>query len=391
MRIVFHVLGTRGDVHPMLALALRARDRGHSAVVCASPDFEGDARSLGIEFVGIGGRSADLLAQRNDLGAHVEQLQVQVRGMVQAAAGADLVVGTGMPMAGPTAAETHGCPYRYVAQAPEFVESTDYVTPLFPVKRLPRVGRIAVNGGFNALWTLLYGPPLSRERKRLGLSSRWRDSLTPFRGDPPMILACDRALGEIPEHAAVPAIQTAGIQLDPQDVLSDRVVAFLDEHGPAVYLGFGSMLSDRLDQPLSIAGPLHAATDLPVLLRDCVSSRDEGPPWLLRIGDEPHRDLFPRCALVVHHGGAGTTTTAARSGVPQLIVPHLADQFSWALRVESLGIGARVARRVRDPARLADVAARVLSSKAQAVRAAELAEEVGWPDGAALTLDALLA
>jgi UDP:flavonoid glycosyltransferase YjiC (YdhE family) len=44
---------------------------------------------------------------------------------------------------------------------------------------------------------------------------------------------------------------------------------------------------------------------------------------------------------VVHHGGAGTTATAARAGVPQVIVSHLTEQFYWGKRVASLGVGPR--------------------------------------------------
>jgi vancomycin aglycone glucosyltransferase len=44
-------------------------------------------------------------------------------------------------------------------------------------------------------------------------------------------------------------------------------------------------------------------------------------------------------AAVVHHGGAGTTAAASRAGVPQVIVPMFSDQFYWADRVDSLGIG----------------------------------------------------
>ena len=43
---------------------------------------------------------------------------------------------------------------------------------------------------------------------------------------------------------------------------------------------------------------------------------------------------------MVHHGGAGTTTTAARSGAPQVVVPQWGDQPYWASRVADLGIGA---------------------------------------------------
>jgi len=41
----------------------------------------------------------------------------------------------------------------------------------------------------------------------------------------------------------------------------------------------------------------------------------------------------------VHHGGAGTTTAAARSGRPQVLVPHILDQFYWAHRVAAMGLG----------------------------------------------------
>lgn len=57
------------------------------------------------------------------------------------------------------------------------------------------------------------------------------------------------------------------------------------------------------------------------------------------VGDLNHSKLFPRVAAVVHHGGAGTTSTAARAGTPQVIVPHNYDQFYWAHRVKELGIG----------------------------------------------------
>jgi vancomycin aglycone glucosyltransferase len=49
----------------------------------------------------------------------------------------------------------------------------------------------------------------------------------------------------------------------------------------------------------------------------------------------------------VRHGGAGTTTTATRAGVPQVMVPQWADQPYWASRVADLGIG--VAHDVQAP------------------------------------------
>jgi hypothetical protein len=51
------------------------------------------------------------------------------------------------------------------------------------------------------------------------------------------------------------------------------------------------------------------------------------------VGEVNHRALFGRVAGVVHHGGAGTTTTATRAGAPQVVIPQAADQPYWAARV----------------------------------------------------------
>jgi vancomycin aglycone glucosyltransferase len=59
----------------------------------------------------------------------------------------------------------------------------------------------------------------------------------------------------------------------------------------------------------------------------------------LSIGEVNHEKLFPRVAAIVHHGGAGITTAAARAGRAQVIIPHNYDQFYWAHRVQELGVG----------------------------------------------------
>ena len=85
----------------------------------------------------------------------------------------------------------------------------------------------------------------------------------------------------------------------------------------------------------------------------CIRDRDCGSEILVA-GHLPHGRLFPRVAAVVHHGGAGTTWTVARSGVAHVVVPHLLDQHWWARRLESLGVaGNSIPRRRLDAGRLA--------------------------------------
>ena len=65
------------------------------------------------------------------------------------------------------------------------------------------------------------------------------------------------------------------------------------------------------------------------------------PKNIFRVGETYHGSLFPRLAGILHHGGSGTTHTAAKSGIPQFIVPRLADQHYWGNRVYKMGMGPR--------------------------------------------------
>jgi UDP:flavonoid glycosyltransferase YjiC (YdhE family) len=65
----------------------------------------------------------------------------------------------------------------------------------------------------------------------------------------------------------------------------------------------------------------------------------------------PHKLVFPRCAAVVHHAGAGTTHTTLRAGVPSVPVPHVSDQFAWSDELARLGVAPPAIRRMKLTAR----------------------------------------
>ncbi|MFC0527067.1 nucleotide disphospho-sugar-binding domain-containing protein [Phytohabitans kaempferiae] len=64
------------------------------------------------------------------------------------------------------------------------------------------------------------------------------------------------------------------------------------------------------------------------------------PPNVRPVGWVPLHHLLTGCVAVVHHGGSGSTMAALGAGVPQLVLPHGADQFVNAGAVADLGIGA---------------------------------------------------
>jgi len=51
----------------------------------------------------------------------------------------------------------------------------------------------------------------------------------------------------------------------------------------------------------------------------------------------PHALLLPRCCLVVNHGGNGSVFAALRHGLPQLLLPQGADQFTTAAACQRAG------------------------------------------------------
>ena len=52
-------------------------------------------------------------------------------------------------------------------------------------------------------------------------------------------------------------------------------------------------------------------------------------------------------AAVIHHGGAGTTAAALRSGYPSMAVPFFGDQPFWGDRIAMLGVGVRAVPRLQ--------------------------------------------
>ncbi len=99
-------------------------------------------------------------------------------------------------------------------------------------------------------------------------------------------------------------------------------------------------------------------------------------PWA------PHEALLPRCSAMVHHGGAGTTHTALRAGVPSVPVPFIMEQKLWADRIHKLGCATKPVDFWKANAdMLAKALQEVIGSPALKARAAEMGVRVSAEDG----------
>jgi MGT family glycosyltransferase len=63
------------------------------------------------------------------------------------------------------------------------------------------------------------------------------------------------------------------------------------------------------------------------------------PPGTRLLTWAPFAHVLPRSKIMIHHGGMGTTHYAIVHGVPQIVVPHAADQRIQGRRVAQAKIG----------------------------------------------------
>ncbi len=389
MRIALAVDGSRGDVHPMLALATACMARGHEVVVLAPPGFRSAVEERGMEFRVLGidihawarAHAALLTAGGvRSLRAAVpffrETLDRQFATLPRATGDVDRIIGAGVQLAGASAAELHGIPYRYVVYCPAFFPSSEHAPIVLPTQALPA----PVN---RAAWRLVLAfyrwtfRGLNRKRAELGLAPV-DDVFRHILSDRPL-LAADRELAPLPRDCPFDVEQIGCLHPVQGPALPSKLEAFLDQGPAPVYLGFGSMTDPDPAGTTKLMLEAIARVGCRALISEGWAGlgRIPLPEGVMAIEAVSHARLFPRVSAVVHHGGAGTTTTAARAGVPQLVIPHLLDQFYWAARVTRLGLGPpSVARNRLTADRLSASLAEAAENEVLAERARELGERL---------------
>ncbi|WP_405925334.1 glycosyltransferase [Streptomyces sp. NBC_00035] len=348
MRVLLMSYGSRGDVEPLAGLAVGLRELGAEVRVCAPPDeeFAKLLAGVGAEFVPFGRPVRALVTgempAEGPPGIAAELVAAHFDTVGAAAEGCDALVATGlMPAGARSVAEkldiryVYGCFHTLELPSPHRSPSSRPGPPLPPDVTDNRV-----------LWDLdaqkvnaLYGGALNTHRASIGLPpvDNVRDHV--FTDQP--WLAADPVLLPWEELTDLHVVQTGAWIRPDERPLPDELLEFLDAGEPPVYVGFGSMA-------------LRGSTDIARVAVEAVRAQGRrvlvGSGWAdlgliddrndcFVVGEVNHQALFGRVAAVVHHGGAGTTTTATRAGAPQVVVPQFVDQPHWAARVAQLGIG----------------------------------------------------
>ena len=355
MRVLFSTIGSRGDVQPLVAIALRLKTLGHQVRVCAPPDFREWIESLGIPVTPIGPEVRKFAAsrpmakqpqgpptpeQRRQMAEATVATQFET--ITAASQGCDIIVAaTALQIAARSVAEKMGLQYIFVAYSPVVLPSPHHPPP--PLPPLPGEAPPSTNDN-RELWArdaarfnALFGAALNVHRTSLGLASI-SDVRSHMLTERPW-LAADPTLGPWPDPSDSRVFQTGAWILSDERPLSRDLDRFIETGDRPIYFGFGST------RAFEAAGPvmLHAVR---ALGRRAIVSRGwfdeslvENERDCLSIGEVNVHALFTRVAAVVHHGGAGTTTAAALAGAPQVVIANHYDQHYWAQRVHTLGIG----------------------------------------------------
>jgi UDP:flavonoid glycosyltransferase YjiC (YdhE family) len=441
-KVVMCTVGTLGDLHPFIALAIALKRRGVEVTIGSFPEYRQKVEAEGIGFCGLRPANADLLqalgmdqseltrrvvGKDDFLFRHVlfPHLKTAYEDALAALVGADVVLTSSVAFGGRLAAEKLRIPAIAIVLQPTMFLSA-YDPPVFarpswlgPLLRVlgPRTARWFFDLSARTVLRRMT-EPLRAFRAQIGLPETDRDLIfagqfsahgaiglySPLLGGPQPDHPSPSAVvgfayydsehgGEDRAPNGVHSSQSSTVGLDPE--LEQFLVAGAS---PLVFTlgsmavhhpGAASFYRDSLEATRSLGrrailltGDNGWSTYLPGHGKDFIKRRYA-----------PLSLLLPRAAAVIHQGGIGTLAQSLRSGRPELVVPFFGDQFDNAARAARLGV-ARVIpfRRYRASTATRSLAALLsddrLQSRAQAV-AATLSAEGGTERAAELVCNFL--
>lgn len=413
MRVTIIAPGSRGDVQPYLALGVGLERAGHSARIVTTMDHDALVRSYGLDLASV---PLDVQAalQTKSASASLEGggvvtsfrefARIAERGArliaeigLEAARGADMIVsGFGGVFLAEAIAKRIGVPLVQAYNVP-LTPTAAFAGALLPGLDFgPRSCRLGHELSRLAVWTTARMSGNRARMEVLGAPSASRAVPRRYSGlvEGPVLYGYSPAfLPRGPEWGADIEVTGFWFTDDPPGFSPPpALLDFLAAGPPPVGIGFGSM--SQRDPDATTALVLEAVRQSGVRAVLLAGWGRLGaqrlPEGVFALESVPHSWLYPRCAAVVHHGGAGTTAAALRAGVPAVVVPFHGDQPFWARRVHAAGVGPAPIPRRRLTARALAAALREATGEPRlATRAAALGTEIRAENGVARAVEAL--
>ncbi|MFS2012347.1 glycosyltransferase [Azospirillum sp. CT11-132] len=353
MKLVVITYGTEGDTRPLVALCRALMDAGHRVQLLADRNTLSTAHALGVPATALAGDIRGTLDADNAIGKVVADghspgraaralagianahAQAWLKALVEAGQGCDGIVISGLAgFVGLSAAEALRVPAIGTGMIP-LTATAEFAHPFLPPRLVPRWLRRASHEFVNGmLWRAFRAATNCARASVCGLPPQ----RTLWKGHP-MLYGVSPTL--MPQPADWPGYAMVCGQWvhETQDVTPPAGLAdFLAQGEAPVYVGFGSMMGFNPTQAReAIVGAL--AGRRAVFQPGWSGIETSGlPDHIFVVGETPHQWLFPKMSAVVHHGGSGTSHSAARAGVPAVVVPFAGDQPFWADRLWRLGV-----------------------------------------------------
>lgn len=411
MKIGIQTWGSDGDIHPLIALAGGLAAVGHGVTLAITSaerkSYEPYAKRLGFGIlpVGfIGNSDEDLFSiafSMHQTSNPIDQVRVVIHDMFAPGMDAmfqaarelcvenDLIIGHFILYPTQTAAEIAGKPYVTVTLNHSGIPTRECPPPM-----LPNLG-----GWFNQLaWGLTENvinrvilPPIQRLRLDQGLSAVhsfrnvWESPICNLIAVSPEFCPPRLDWGDNQKVCGFFNLSDEARSWE----MGSELARFLEAGSAPVYVTFGSMLAAVRDvgyatettQMLVDAVRVAGCRAIIQSAWDLISVIPEYPE-IHRIQTAPHPAIFPRCAAVVHHGGAGTTQTASLCGRPSVVVQHITDQFFWGSELKRLGVAPKsIDRRSATPTKIGRAIRRVLNDPSMQQRAIRLGKRMARENG----------
>jgi UDP:flavonoid glycosyltransferase YjiC (YdhE family) len=376
MRFTVVGYGTRGDVQPYLSLGWELAQRGHQVTIGAPENMRGFVERSGLAFAPLpidvrallSTPEAQEMLANGRFGAFMKWRETEVgkyltgvlAGLRAACEGAETIVG-------------HPLVEDYLAALAERAGARLvplYLYPIWPTRHHASIFLTTKNLGplnafsFKVLQRLMWKGSrrgVAEQRQALGLPPRHAPFFERVRDERrKAVISYSAQLLARPADWPAHVVSCNGINLP--DVLKDKLgerglapelEAWLAKGPPPIYIGFGSMPVLDASRTLAMTRRVLAQLGARAVIAAGWSGLGEASDDSVRIiGETDHAALFARCEAAVHHGGAGTTHTSLRAGLPTLICSVFADQPFWGHRVATLGVGATFPFQKLDESRL---------------------------------------
>jgi rhamnosyltransferase subunit B len=390
--------GTKGDLLPLLALGAELAARGQRCHMLGNDGLAERAAELGVPYTVVAPAHVDnLLDLEQNFARYVfPAYEPTLRGIEGALAQGEelvLVVRT-CYSAAVLAAERHALPLSRVYLAPSQVRSCEAPPVPWRARASGALGKAFRRYELPKIYEAWEKNPfllgtINAHRRDLGLCAI--DSILDHE------VLVDHNLGLFPSWYGAPASDWHPMDLvgfpvpAPRGALPTRLSELIERHGrPLVFTpGTGVSEATRFFAEARRCCELLGRPGIflsPSLSQGAVAHAD-------RIQHFDFVDLgllLPHAALLVHHGGIGTTARAIAHGVPQIISPQAYDQPDNAARVAELGVGAVLQPEAFQGEALAALARSLFESAPVARALAELSARVAATPALALAADVLI-